>query len=61
MKEIRIRTEIYSRIAGYFRPVSQWNRGKCEEFSDRRVYNAKNSLQRYDENIISKYGNIDRK
>ena len=24
--------EIYSRIVGYLRPVSQWNRGKKEEF-----------------------------
>ena len=32
---IRIPVEVYSRISGYFRPVSQWNRGKQEEFRNR--------------------------
>lgn len=30
--------EIYSRVCGYFRPVSNWNRGKKEEFKDRRTF-----------------------
>lgn len=34
----RIPAEIYSRIVGYFRPVNQWNRGKQEEFRERRAY-----------------------
>jgi len=29
-------TEIYSRVVGYLRPVSQWNKGKQEEFSIRK-------------------------
>ena len=33
----KIPTEIYSRVAGYFRPVKQWNKGKQEEFRDRRM------------------------
>jgi len=37
-KELRVRTEIYSRVAGYFRPVNQWNKGKQEEFSQRLEY-----------------------
>lgn len=36
--EIMIQTEVYSRVAGYFRPVNQWNKGKQEEFSERREY-----------------------
>ena len=32
----KIPTEIYSRVAGYFRPVNQWNAGKREEYSDRK-------------------------
>ncbi len=32
----RIPAEIYSRVVGYFRPVSQWNRGKKEEFRERK-------------------------
>jgi ribonucleoside-triphosphate reductase len=31
-------TEVYSRIVGYLRPVSQWNKGKYEEFKMRKTY-----------------------
>lgn len=31
-----IECEVYSRCSGYFRPVKQWNKGKQEEFSERR-------------------------
>jgi ribonucleoside-triphosphate reductase len=31
-------TEVYSRIVGYFRPVSNWNKGKQQEFADRKTY-----------------------
>jgi len=37
-KGILIQTEVYSRVAGYFRPVNQWNKGKQEEFSERKEY-----------------------
>jgi anaerobic ribonucleoside-triphosphate reductase len=30
--------EIYQKITGYARPVSQWNLGKKEEYKDRREY-----------------------
>jgi len=33
------RTEVYSRIVGYLRPIEQWNDGKREEFRARKVYN----------------------
>ena len=33
------RTEVYSRITGYYRPVQNWNDGKAQEYKDRRVYN----------------------
>ncbi len=32
------RTEVYSRITGYYRPVQNWNDGKSAEFKQRRVY-----------------------
>ena len=32
------KTEVYSRITGYYRPVQNWNDGKREEFSDRKEY-----------------------
>jgi len=31
-------TEVYSRVVGYFRPVKNWNRGKREEFKERRAF-----------------------
>jgi ribonucleoside-triphosphate reductase len=31
-------TEIYSRVVGYLRPVSQWNVGKKAEFHDRKTF-----------------------
>jgi len=33
--------EIYSRIVGYLRPVSQWNVGKQQEFRDRKMFDTK--------------------
>jgi len=31
--------EVYSRVVGYLRPVSQWNLGKQQEFNDRKTFN----------------------
>ena len=33
------KTEVYSRITGYYRPVQNWSDGKAQEYKDRRVYN----------------------
>lgn len=32
------KTEVYSRITGYYRPIQNWNDGKVQEFEDRQVY-----------------------
>ena len=32
------KTEVYSRITGYYRPVQNWNDGKSQEFKDRKTY-----------------------
>ena len=34
------RTEVYSRITGYYRPVQNWNDGKTQEYKHRVVYSA---------------------
>lgn len=34
------KTEVYSRITGYYRPVQNWNDGKTQEFKDRKVYDV---------------------
>ena len=33
------KTEVNSRITGYYRPVQNWNDGKSQEFKDRKEYN----------------------
>ena len=38
MNSLKIPVEVYSRVVGYFRPVNQWNKGKQEEFAERREY-----------------------
>jgi len=37
------KTEVYSRITGYYRPVQNWNDGKAQEYKERKVYNIANS------------------
>jgi len=41
LEEKRTKCEVYSRVVGYLRPVKQWNRGKQQEFSDRRLFDMK--------------------
>ncbi|MBQ7351410.1 MAG: ribonucleoside triphosphate reductase [Clostridia bacterium] len=37
------KTEVYSRITGYYRPVQNWNDGKTEEFKERKTYDIASS------------------
>ena len=37
-------TECYSRVCGYFRPVKNWNKGKKEEFKDRKTFKIGNKI-----------------
>ena len=32
------KTEVYSRVVGYLRPVQQWNKGKREEYKMRKEF-----------------------
>ncbi len=46
------KTEVYSRITGYYRPVQNWNDGKAQEFKDRKVYDVASSIAgRFHESI----------
>ena len=38
------KTEVYSRITGYYRPVQNWNDGKSQEYKDRKVYDIATSV-----------------
>ncbi len=42
------KTEVYSRITGYYRPVQNWNDGKAQEFKDRKVYDIGRSHLTHD-------------
>ncbi|MCD4775694.1 MAG: anaerobic ribonucleoside-triphosphate reductase [Candidatus Aegiribacteria sp.] len=43
-----IKTEVYSRIVGYYRPVQSWNKGKREEFSQREYISLTNTREKAD-------------
>ena len=38
MSKCNEKCEVYSRVCGYFRPVANWNKGKKEEFKDRKTF-----------------------
>jgi anaerobic ribonucleoside-triphosphate reductase len=42
----KVPCEVYSRIVGYLRPVQNWNRGKKQEFADRRPYQVQADSER---------------
>lgn len=52
MSKFGLITEVYSRVCGYFRPVSNWNKGKREEFKERKNYEVQplKKGQKTDEN-----------
>lgn len=45
------KTLIYSRVVGYLRPVQNWNKGKQQEFLERKEYSEKKSLKHGDSRI----------
>ena len=48
------KTEVYSRITGYYRPVQAWNDGKAEEYKNRKLYNIADSMAK------RKFGNFEK-
>ncbi len=38
MKRCSAKTEVYSRVVGYYRPVQQWNLGKRTEYFSRKTF-----------------------
>ncbi len=37
--------EVYSRVTGYLRPVSNWNKGKQSEFKTRKTFKIEQPLE----------------
>ena len=52
------KTEVYSRITGYYRPIQNWNDGKSQEFLDRKTYSI--GLEKASEKHSEKEKNISR-
>ena len=42
------KTEVYSRITGYYRPVQNWNDGKSEEYKNRKLYDIPASMAKFE-------------
>jgi ribonucleoside-triphosphate reductase len=42
----RVPCEVYSRIVGYLRPLQNWHKGKRAEFGARKLYNARQALEK---------------
>jgi len=40
----RTRCEIWSRVMGYMRPVSDWNIGKQSEYAERVFFNERKTI-----------------
>ena len=51
--------EVYSRVCGYFRPVSNWNKGKKEEFKERKTFRLDNVNRYYDPQMGVEYTTAD--
>ncbi|MBP5261814.1 MAG: ribonucleoside triphosphate reductase [Clostridiales bacterium] len=48
------KTETYSRITGYYRPVQNWNDGKAQEFKDRKLYKIDTSVLKHAGPVVHK-------
>lgn len=45
------KSEVYSRITGYYRPVQNWNDGKSQEYKDRKEYDVADSYARHKQSV----------
>jgi len=43
-KDSKQKCEVYSRVVGYLSPITQWNKGKKEEWKDRETFEVCESL-----------------
>lgn len=52
------KTEVYSRITGYYRPVQNWNDGKLQEYANRTEYDIENSVLKRPVTSVVKLSNF---
>jgi ribonucleoside-triphosphate reductase len=54
MPKCNKRTEVFSRVVGFHRPVQMWNPGKKEEFGDRKNFVVKSENHKNAEKDLKK-------
>lgn len=48
------KTEVYSRITGYYRPLQNWNEGKLQEYENRKEYEVDlSNLKKIESNYVT--------
>ena len=45
-------TQVYSRVVGFHNPVSLWNKGKKEEWKDRKTFNVGGSFRSRKKDVL---------
>ena len=53
------KTEVYSRITGYYRPVQNWNDGKLQEYNNRVEYDIENSVLKRSSSQVVTFTDLD--
>ena len=43
-KKCGLPMEVYSRVVGYYRPTKYWNKGKQEEFKQRKTFDLEKAV-----------------
>ena len=56
MPKCNAKTEVYSRVVGYFRPTTCWNPGKQSEFKQRVPFKLSGGFDKND-NLLHGLGN----
>ena len=49
----RTACEVWSRVMGYHRPVSEYNKGKKEEFYERKCFTEEKAVQRMNKDVAT--------
>lgn len=52
-KEQRQQCEVYTRVMGYFRPVSHFNKGKVSEYEDRLWFTEEKACRCQEEKDVA--------
>lgn len=54
MNSKKCKVEVFSRVTGFFRPVQSWNKGKAEEFKDRKKFDLEAAAEKYEDSRVTK-------